>query len=280
MTRIALHKSRKLKLFINSCLIWLFCLFTNLLYGSNDTSLYATEFSKAKQYLAEGKKQKAIQKLKKLVAENSFQHEAPLLIANIYENDKNYSEAAKYFTLAIKSKPKDALLYFSRGNCYFSLKKYNLAVADYKTTIHYDSLFLGAYNNMAVARIYNQGSNQQKIREEDFRIARDNIKKFEQKGDIDNLQVLQNLGMIYLYLFDFKSSENYFSKIISLDSTNANGYFYKGLTNYYLRNYDKALDSFLLAKKYAYENKNQLEEFISFTTFVIAQLNLPENKKK
>jgi tetratricopeptide (TPR) repeat protein len=250
------------------------------LYGSNDSSLYATEYSKAKQYLAEGKKQKAIQKLKKLVAENSFQHEAPLLIANIYENDKNYSEAAKYFTLAIKSKPKDALLYFSRGNCYFSLKKYNLAVADYKTTIHYDSLFLGAYNNMAVARIYNQGSNQQKIREEDFRIARDNIKKFEQKGDIDNLQVLQNLGMIYLYLFDFKSSENYFSKIISLDSTNANGYFYKGLTNYYLRNYDKALDSFLLAKKYAYENKIQLEEFISFTTFVIAQLNLPENKKK
>lgn len=280
MTRIALHKSRNLKLLINSCLIWLFCLFTNLLYGSNDSSLYATEYGKAKQYLAEGKKQKAIQKLKKLVAENSFQHEAPLLIANIYENDKNYSEAAKYFTLAIKSKPKDALLYFSRGNCYFSLKKYNLAVADYKTAIHYDSLFLGAYNNMAVARIYNQGSNQQKIREEDFRIARDNIKKFEQKGDIDNLQVLQNLGMIYLYLFDFKSSENYFSKIISLDSTNANGYFYKGLTNYYLRNYDKALDSFLLAKKYAYENKIQLEEFISFTTFVIAQLNLPENKKK
>ena len=261
-------------------LILLFCLIASASCAQIDSNSYAIKYKQAKQYLAAGKKQKAIKKLKQLVNENSFQHEAPLLIAYIYESDKNYVEAAKYFTISIKSKPKDALLYFSRGNCYFALKKYNLAVADYNTTIRYDSLFLGAYNNMAVARIYNQGSNQENIREEDFKIARDNIKKFEEKGDIIDLKVLQNMGMIYLFIFDFSNSEKYFNKIISIDSTNANGYFFKGLTNYYLRHYETALESFLQAKKYNYENKNQLEEFISFTTFVIEQMKLPENKKK
>lgn len=245
-----------------------------------DSTLYASEFAKAKQYLSEGKKQKAIQKLSKLVNENPFRHEAALLIANVYENDKNYTEAAKFFTLAIRAKPKEAVYYFSRGNCYFGLKKYNLAVADYNNTIRYDSLFLGAYNNMAVARIFNQGNSQEKIREEDFRIARDNIKKFEQKGDIQNIQVLQNLGFIYMYLFDFKSSENYFNKMVLLDSTNASAYFYKGLTNYYLREFEKAIFCFKKAQDYGYENKNQLDEFISFTTFVIEQMKLPENKKQ
>lgn len=264
----------KLSLLSLLCLIALTALGNN-----NDTAVYSTTYNKAKAYLAEGKKQKAIKQLKSIIHQNSFKHEAPLLLAYIYESDKNYSEAAKYFSMAIKSKPKEAFLYFSRGNCYFELKKYNLAVADYNTTIHYDSLFLGAYNNMALARIFNQGNNKEDIREEDFRMARDNLKKFEQNGAIVNVQVLQNLGLIYLYLFDFKSSENYFSRIIQLDSTHANAHFYKGLSNYYLRKYDEALYSFKQAEKWQYENKNQLAEFISFTTFVIEQLKLPHNKK-
>jgi tetratricopeptide (TPR) repeat protein len=247
--------------------------------ANTDSVKYANDYAKAKQYLSEGKKQKALKSLSKLVNQNSFRPEAPLLIAHVYENDKNYAEAAKYFTLALRAKPKDALLYFSRGNCYFALKKYNLAVADYNTTIRYDSLFLGAYNNMALARIFNQGNSKESIREEDFRIARDNIKKFEQKGDIKDIQVLQNLGLIYLYLFDFKTSENYFNRMLLIDSTNANANFYKGLCNYYLRAFDVALISFKKANEYHYENKNQLDEFISFTTFVIEQMKLPENKK-
>jgi len=266
--------------FLPFALVFLFVIFTQTSIANNDSLKYATDYAKAKQYLNEGKKQKAIKILSKLVNENSFRHEAPLLIAHIYENDKNYTEAAKYFTVAMRSKPKDALLYFSRGNCYFALKKYNLAVADYNTTIRYDSLFLGAYNNMAVARISNQGNSKDNVREEDFRIARDNIKKFEQKGDITDTKVLQNLGLIYLYLFDFKGSEEYFNRILLIDSTNANAHFYKGLTNYYLRNFDNALFSFKNAKDYLYENANQLDEFISFTTFVIEQMKLPENKKQ
>jgi len=249
-------------------------------YASIDSTKYAAEYSKAKQYLADGNKQKAIKKLKSIINENSFYHEAPLLVAYIYESEKNYVEAAKYFGLAIKSKPKDPLLYFSRGNCYFALKKYNLAVADYNTTIRYDSLFLGAYNNMAVARIFNQGNSQNNIREEDFKMARDNIKKFEQKGDINDPKVLQNLGLIYLYLFDFTSSKKYFNSQLLLDSTNATAHFYKGLNNYYLRIYEEALFDFKKAEAYGYENKNQLAEFISFTTFVIEQMKLPENKKQ
>lgn len=262
-------------------IIALFILRVPILYaGTNDSLSYLNDYNIAKSYLNEGKKNKAIKKLKALCSENSFRTEAPLLLAHIYENDKNYVEAAKYFSLSIKSKPKDALLYFSRGNCYFALKKYNLAVADYNTTIRYDSLFLGAYNNMAVARIFNQGQNQNKIREEDFRIARDNIKKFEQKGAINDVKVLQNLGLIYLYLFDFKASEIYFNRILALDSSNANAHFYKGLNHYYLRSFDEALVSFYKAKEYHYENTAQLDEFISFTTFVTAQMKLPENQKK
>jgi tetratricopeptide (TPR) repeat protein len=247
--------------------------------AQQDSIKYIYNYNKAKFYLQNGKKQKAIKKLTKLIQQNSFYHEAPILLAHIYENDQSYLNAAKFYTIALKSKSKDALLYFSRGNCYFALKKYNLAVADYNTTIRYDSLFLGAYNNMALARIFNQGNTSENIREEDFKIARDNIKKFEEKGAIQDIQVLQNLGLIYLYLFDFKSSVNYFNRILQFDSTNASAYFYQGLSNYYLRSYDNALAAFKKASDYNYENKNQLEEFISFTTFVIEQMKLPENKK-
>jgi tetratricopeptide (TPR) repeat protein len=261
-----------------SMIICLMMLTFNALANS-DSLNYANDYAKAQQWLNEGKKQKAIKLLSKLLSEHTFRPEAPLLIAHIYENDKNYADAAKYFSLALRARPKDALLYFSRGNCYFALKKYNLAVADYNSTIRYDSLFLGAYNNMALARIFNQGNSKEKIREEDFKIARDNIKKFEQKGDITDIKVLQNLGLIYLYLFDFKASESYFNQIIGIDSTNANAHFYKGLNNYYLRAFDKALLSFKKANDLQYENKNQIDEFISFTTFVIEQMKLPENKR-
>jgi tetratricopeptide (TPR) repeat protein len=260
--------------------VFLLCFTANFSKANIDSTKFSNEYLKAKQFLVEGKKQKAIKKLKKIISQNSFYHQAPLLVAYIYENDKNYTEAAKYFSIAIKSKPQNALLYFSRGNCYFALKKYNLAVADYNTTIRYDSLFLGAYNNMALARIFNQGNNQNDIREEDFKLARDNIKKFEQKGNINDPKVLQNLGLIHLYLFDFSASKSYFTNIIAIDSSNAIAHFYCGLNNYYLRNYDAALDSFKKANVCGYENKNQLNEFISFTTFVIEQMKLPENKKQ
>jgi tetratricopeptide (TPR) repeat protein len=265
--------------FIQIAILVLLGIMTQQLYAQNDSTKYITDYNKAKFYLLKGKKQKAIKKLNRLIQQNSFYHEAPLLLAHIYENDLSYLNAAKFYTVAIKSKPKDALLYFSRGNCYFALKKYNLAVADYNTTIRYDSLFLGAYNNMALARIFNQGNTSENIREEDFKIARDNIKKFEEKGAIEDVQVLQNLGLIYLYLFDFKSSVNYFNRILLIDSTNANAYFYQGLSNYYLRSYESALTAFKKASNFNYENKNQLAEFISFTTFVIEQMKLPENKK-
>ena len=257
------------------CLV--FCIKTNPLLGQSDAQKYSLEYHKAKQYLTSGKQKKAIKKLKKLVYKNTSNYEAALLLAHIYENENNYAEAAVFYSAAIKNKPKEALLYFSRGNCYFAIKKYHLAVSDYNTTIRYDSLFLGAYNNMALARIFNQGSNQTEIREEDFRIARDNIKKFEEKAAIGDQKVLQNLGLIYLYLFDFKTSQEYFNRVLHNDSTSANAYFYAGLANYYLRNFKEALILFKKAEQYAYENKNQLEEFITFTTFVIEQMNLPEN---
>jgi hypothetical protein len=50
------------------------------------------------------------------------------------------------------------------------------------------------------------------------------------------------------------------------------------LSAYYLRNFSEALLLFKKAEQYGYENKNQLEEFITFTTFVIEQMNLSENK--
>jgi tetratricopeptide (TPR) repeat protein len=258
------------------CLV--FCIKTNPLLGQSDAQKYSLEYHKAKQYLTSGKQKKAIKKLKKLVAKNASNYEAALLLAHIYENENNYAEAAVFYSAAIKNKPKEALLYFSRGNCYFAIKKYHLAVSDYNTTIRYDSLFLGAYNNMALARIFNQGSNQTEIREEDFRIARDNIKKFEEKAEIGDQKVLQNLGLIYLYLFDFKTSQRYFNRVLQNDSTNTNAYFYSGLSAYYLRNFSEALLLFKKAEQYGYENKNQLEEFITFTTFVIEQMNLSENK--
>jgi tetratricopeptide (TPR) repeat protein len=249
------------------------------IYAQSNNPKYVTEYNKAKQCLSVGRKNKAIKKLKKLVQNNTSNYEAALLLAHIFENDKNYAEASLFYSAAIKNKPKEALLYFSRGNCYFALKKYHLAVSDYNTTIRYDSLFLGAYNNMAIARIFNQGSNQTDIREEDFRIARNNIKKFEEKAEIGDLKVLQNLGLIYLYLFDFKTAQIYFNRIMQNDSTNANAYFYAGLSAYYLRSFKEALWLFKKAEQYHYENQNQLEEFITFTTLVIEQMNLPENKK-
>ena len=281
LNRMTLSATIKVKqsyaIYIATWLVVMMC-FTLFEPAYSQSNSHLLQYEKAKNNLQNGNKNKAIRNLKTICERYPKSTEAPLLLAYIYETDKNFLNAAKFYTLAIRNKPNDALLYFSRGNCYFSLKKYNLAVADYNKTIQYDSLFFGAYNNMALARIFNQGEGQVQIRDADFEMARKNIKKLESMSVINDNKMLTNLGLINLYLFDFNAAMGYFKCVIENDSTNAKAYFFNGLCNYYLRNYTSALRNFNSAKNLGYTDSTQLDELITFTSFLIQHLPLNKNE--
>jgi len=66
-------------------------------------------------------------------------------------NVKNYYEAIKYFTEAIRLNPNFANAYAFRGSAYYELKNYYEAIANYTQAIRINPNYAAAYNNRGSA---------------------------------------------------------------------------------------------------------------------------------
>ena len=70
--------SVNIKCLLHIAFITFIALHTQTIKANKDSLKYAKDYAKAKQYLTEGKKQKALKSLSKLVSENTFRPEASL----------------------------------------------------------------------------------------------------------------------------------------------------------------------------------------------------------
>ena len=75
--------------------------------------------------------------------------------------DKDYSSAIKYYSLAIKSSPRESVLYSNRSRCYYMLKDYQNSIKDSKFAIDLDLYNIKAYllYSRGLANISKQGMN-------------------------------------------------------------------------------------------------------------------------
>lgn len=203
-----------------------------------------------------------------------------MLLGYYFQERGEYETAIGYFSDAIVADRKTSMAYFNRGNCYLAQKRFNLAAADYNQTLRFDSLNYAAYNNLAVSRLLNQGGG--KINNSELEVAKQDIKKLEERAGLNELPVILNLGLIYFHLFDFKNALPYFNQALKLDTITGKADYYAGLCHYYLREFPESRGLLLDAFNKGY-NRNNAKVFIDFIDYIFTQMTgtgQPGSKKE
>jgi len=86
-------------------------------------------------YYEAGQYEKAIEPLRKAVAQKPFDSDAHYTLGNTYDKLKRYSEAAAEFELMTKIEPKNGAVYYNLGNAYLNQKKFREASEQYGKAI-------------------------------------------------------------------------------------------------------------------------------------------------
>jgi tetratricopeptide (TPR) repeat protein len=238
-------------------------------YQSPVDSSDLKRYNDALRMIREGKERQGLKILKKFSKQEKSFYQAHMSLGYFYQEKKDIPEAIEYFNRALVAYPTSAIAFFNRGNCYLKQKKFNLAIGDFNQAIRHDSLLFAAYNNLAVTRLMNQGGGQ--LRESELEIAKANLKKFESIKPLTDPAMIMNLGIIYLHLFAFKDAIPYFDRASKIDSISGKPNYYRGLCNYYLRNYTEARADFVYSYNTGF-NKEQSKEFINFIDYIFEKL--------
>ncbi len=127
----------------------------------------------------------------------------------LYEH-RNYSAAAKEYTLAIRLTPNVAILYYNRGNAYFRLRSFENALQDYTVAERLNPYFV-----MAMA---NRGNALSALDRLDDALAAFNAAA---ELEPDNPYVLFNRGFVYGRLKEYHSAIRDFTKLLELNPNDA-----------------------------------------------------------
>lgn len=85
------------------------------------------------------------------ISDNEFESTNKTHDGIFLANNKNYKEAIKKFTEAIKLNPNNADAYFQRGKAYYDLKNYKKAISDYTRAIELEPNKSILYSSRAFA---------------------------------------------------------------------------------------------------------------------------------
>lgn len=194
-----------------------------------------------------------IRYLKSKIKKEPF-YDGLLFIAYGYRKQKKYDKSLQYFHSAITQSPKKPLGYFLRGNTYLEMEKYRLALQDYKKCIKQDSLFYQAYNNMALLKIKNQGGSRI-IHRNDLKYAEKILSSIlgcnEETSSMED--VCFNLGLVQLNLHHYSDAICFFNKALYNDNIKYKAIFYRGVSNFKLKQYKQAESDFQKAKDNYYK---------------------------
>ncbi len=211
-------------------------------YLSQHDSLVEQSFSTAKDLYQAQEHKKAIKLLKQEVKANPKHYNAWLFLGFMYYEQEKYPEAITYFNEAIRVKPFHPFGHFLKGNAFLRQESYRSALGSYTEVIRNDPYFYAAYNNIAYVRVMNQSMGG--VHGRDLEMAIIEIETIIGQVPVNNEKMFFNLGFFHLNLGDWKTALTHFGKSVEVAPDYGKGHYYKGLTHFYLRNYEEALPHF------------------------------------
>lgn len=145
----------------------------------------------------------------------------------------NYNEAIKYFRTAIKLKPDDADYYSGLGDSYYQLKKYDLALENYKKATERHQCSDRPYS--MIAQIYSDLKQNDKALEA-FYTAKAKIAKKSSAY----IGALFNIGLFESLKGNYDKAEPAFVELLQLEPTDYHSYAKLIQIYYHRKEYDKA----------------------------------------
>lgn len=188
-----------------------------------------------------------------------------------------------YTTLLIEGEEAwNYYIYYRRAYCYYSLKKYDLAIKDARRALrikrgHNDYVEIKGRSFWLIASIYSQeGKHEKAVEYLEYasKISNDSytwnnigysqlkLEEYEQalesfnkalELNIENAYSLSNRSFVYLRLGQIEAAKADLKKAFELDPNNPYVYKYEGLLYIELEEIDKACVSFRRAKEMGYE---------------------------
>ena len=158
-----------------------------------------------------------------------------IIRGNEYYDLQEYQLAIKDFDKAVALEPDNPMAYYYRGLTYRKLENSQQANADYTQAIKLDSRYNSAYNNRGIVdeELYKY---QTKIINTFTDQFTDSHKKY--------ISAYNNRGIAYAELGNFTKAMEDYSQIIAIDNKYPSVYYNQGLVYNRLEQYDEAVSSF------------------------------------
>lgn len=236
----------------------------------NDKPELQVELNKAITLYKYGSAKRAAKTLQRSLAAYPYHYDARVLLGYLYYDMRKFEEAAAQFNRAAQIYNGDPGLFFIRGNCYLWLHRYAAAYDNYLKCLWLEPNYAGAHNNIAVVRLQFQGIDEPHKNE--ILKARDDIYQVIQNSTVKDAKMLFNMGLIQLHLSAHKEAVKYFDETIQYDNAFAKAYFFRGLSYYYQRVYDRARYDFDIAGQLGFETE-RCQEWLKHLDKVIDYLS-------
>ena len=202
---------------------------------------------------------KALGKIKNLTADGH------LTKGNAFYSEKKFEEALKEYETVIEMDLYKSIAYYNRGNAYHKLDKLEEALVEYNKAIEFDSEFANAYNNRG--NVYF-----------DLNKFDDAIKDFTKTIELglDYSIAYHNRGFIYLKREEFDDAIKDFNKEIELNPECIDAYQHLAEAYILTKKHNKA---FKTAQK-SLEKSMGIGEIIVSETLIVMSLILQGKDKK
>lgn len=203
-----------------------------VLFAGCGQSEYEKHRAEGKRLLDEKKYSEAISYFSLALNINPKEKESLFLRGKAKYAQKQYEEAIDDFSLFLditkKSTPEQRAAYVARGLTYAALNKYRLSLNDYQSALDLKGRTSDIY--YARGKLY--------LAIEAFKRAKSDL-KFAAKIDDDNKYIVTTLGKYYYFQKQYKTSIKYFKQAIAIDPE-----------------YDAAI--YFLGRAYLYDNNRSL----------------------
>jgi tetratricopeptide (TPR) repeat protein len=152
------------------------------------------------------------------------------LIGDIYSEENNGTDAAKYYNLALEKEGKYIKSVFHKGQLYKRSMSYEMGIAEFNKALSMDPNFAPAYREL--------GECYYKLRKTD--LAKENYKKYLELSKNNNNARLRYASFLYQSA-EYNDAGNELSLITKVDSTNLSMMRVMAYVNYELGKNDSAL---------------------------------------